>query len=333
MKILVVNIKYFGDLIISTPAIRSLHKKYPDSEIVVLVRKGFEDVFKNNPYVNSILTFDPEIKGNRSLRSLVEGIKLISKIRKENFDVFIALHPGDRVALLAWLSKAKIRIGPHKQTFSFLFNKKVDVYEDTISYIEYYNKIVSEFNVEIESNETEFFISENEINWANNFLSENNLLNDKFICIHPGASEPSKIWKTENFIELINLLINKSKLKILVLSGPNDKKIVDSINAKLINNSVKYFYSDSILKTAALIKKSLLLVTHDTGTRHLAVALKIPVLALLPEDNSLCWNFYSEDDGHFSLFGKRIKNENEAYLNYINVNDVYKKIGEILKLW
>ncbi|MDH7605166.1 MAG: glycosyltransferase family 9 protein [Melioribacter sp.] len=331
MKILVINIKYLGDLIISTPALRALRNSYLNAEIIVMVRNGFEDVLKYNPYINGIITFNPQIKGKKSIKKLIEGIKFFFKIRKEKFDVVIALHPGDRIAFLSWLSQAKIRIAPRKQNFSFLLNKKVDVLEDSISYIDYYNKIIESFNVKVDSKTTEFFISEKEIKWAEEFFI-NNCLNDKeVLCIHPGASEPSKVWKKENFIKLINLLKQKSSLKILLISGPADILVCNAILSD--TQDIIFYYSESILNTAALLKKSSLLLTHDTGTRHLAIALKVPVLALMPDDNSKCWDFYSEEERHYSLIGKRIKNDNESFLSNIQVEQVYDKIGEILNLW
>lgn len=333
MKILVVNIKYLGDLIISTPSLRSLRKKYPDSEIVILVRKEFQEVLKHNPNVDRILSFDPKMKGNRGLKNILDGIRLIKKIRKEKFDVVIVLHPGDRVAVLSWLSGAKVRIAPKKQSYGFLFNYKVDVYEDSISYLEYYNKIISSFDVPIDSNETEFFISKEDEKWAEEFFNQYKLEKCITICIHPGASEPTKIWPAENFIELITMLRNHSDIKIILISGPMDKNICEKIVGALNKESIIYFCSNSILKTAALIKKCSLLLTHDTGTRHLSVALRTPVLALLPNDNSNSWNFYSSINKHYSIIGNRIIAKNSSHLGNITAEDVYKKIGEILSLW
>lgn len=333
MKILIVNIKFLGDLIVSTPALRSLRKKYPDAEIVIIVRKEFEDVLKYNPYINRIILFDAKIKGNKGIENFIKGIKFIKKIREEKFDVFIALHPGDRISFWAWFSKAKIRIAPSKQSFSFLINRKVDVYENTISYLEYYNQIVSTFGVQIDSNKTEFFIPKEDEIWAEQYFQNYELNKKLVVCIHPGASEPSKIWPSENFVNLINLLKAHSEIKILLISGPKDREICSVILNSFNDKSLMFYNSFSILKTAALIKKCALLITHDTGTRHLAVALRVPVLALLPEDNSDCWNFYSSVSNHYSLIGERIYLQNKSFLGNIEMDDVYKKIGEILSLW
>ncbi|MBS3946330.1 MAG: glycosyltransferase family 9 protein [Melioribacter sp.] len=337
MKILVVNIKYLGDLVVSTPGIRSLSKTYPDSEIVLLIRKGFEPVFKNNPYVKKIISFDTELKGNNSIKKFFSGINFIFKIRKEKFDLVIVLHPGDRTAFWAGFSGSKIRIAPARQSFSFLFNRNVNVEENSMSYLEYYNNIITRADVRIDSNRTEIFFSDEDKNWVNDFISHQNILtNNLLIGIHPGASEPSKIWKVENFVQLINKLLLKPEIRIIVFEGPQDKDVCTEIKNSFEKQQNIYFVNTDVLKVAALISKCKLLIANDTGTRHLAVAVQTPVLALIPEDYEKCWNFYSESDFHFIIFGKRnFSNQDinvKPFLDGINVEDVYKKVGELLKL-
>ncbi len=338
MKILVVNIKYLGDLVVSTPGIRSLSKTYPDSEIVLLIRKGFEPVFKNNPYVKRIISFDTELKGNNSIKKFFSGINFIFKIRKEKFDLVIVLHPGDRTAFWAWFSGSKIRIAPAKQSFSFLFNRPVNVEENSISYLEYYNNIITSAGVKIDSNKTDIFFSDEDKNWMNDFMTHNNILtNNLLIGIHPGASEPSKIWKVENFILLIKRLLWKPEIRIILFEGPQDKEICSNIKNKFEEERKIYFVNTDILKVASLISKCQLIISHDTGTRHLAVAVQTPVLALIPEDYERCWNFYSEVNNHFTIFGKRNLSQSELKVKYfldgIDVEVVYEKIGHLLKLW
>ena len=229
-------------------------------------------------------------------------------------------------------------IAPRKQSFGFLFNRLVDVEEDTISYLEYYNRIFEAYIGKACPTKTEFFIPKPEEKWADDFLIENKIASNNIIIgIHPGASEPTKIWKSENFVDLINHLNEKEYITVLLIEGPQDKNICDEISQKLNNKTYIRFTSTGITKTAALIKKCKLFITHDTGTRHLSVAVETPVLALLPEDNLKYWNFYNALRNYHSLIGRRyIADQNSqriAYLDGISVNDVYQKVGEILKLW
>lgn len=338
LKILVINIKYLGDLVVSSPAIRSLRKAYPKAEIIMLLRKGFELVFSHNPNVDRIISFDPQLKGNSSFKKIIDGLKFIKKLRSEKFDTVIVLHPGDRTAFWAWFTAAKIRIAPLKQSFSFLFNKKVPVEENSISYIEYYNKIISEYNVTIDSDNTEIYFSKSDEKWASDFVNINSIGKEHvLIGIHPGASEPSKIWKVENFVQLIERLLIRPEIRIIVFEGPQEKEICGELKNKFRDQSIIYFVNTDILKVAALISRCRLFISHDTGTRHIAVAVNTTVLALIPEDFEKCWNFYSENNNHFTIFGKRNLLQSDLnvkpFLDSISVEDVYKKTGELLQLW
>lgn len=334
MKILVINIKYLGDLVVSTPAIRSLHQAYPSAEIVMLIRKGFETFFENNPNINRTILFDPGLKGNSGFNNFLKGIKFLISLRREKFDTVIVLHPGDRTAFWAWFSGAKIRIAPRNQNFSFLFNLKVDVEENSINYIDYYSRIISSYNVSIDSDRTEIFFSEDDTEWTDHFFAENHFESKDFIIgIHPGASEPSKIWKRENFILLIDRLIQNPGIKLVILEGPREKEICSALKSTF-KESMKIGFTDAgINRTAALIKKCNLFITHDTGTRHLAVAAGTPALILMPDDNEKFWDFYTDSQKHFTLIGRRNYTELQPFLDGISVNDVYQKIGRILNQW
>jgi ADP-heptose:LPS heptosyltransferase len=337
LKILVINIKYLGDLIISSPGLRSLKKTYPDSEITLLIRKGFEKLFLGNPQIKNVITFDPELKGNSSIKKIIEGIRFIKKIRNEKFDAIIALHPGDRVAIWSWFSSAKIRIAPKKQNLGFLFNKTVDVKEDSLSYIEYYNKIFEAFGIKINSNKTEIFIPDEDRKWATKFLSTQKFNDDQILIgIHPGGSEPSKIWRHENFINLIQKLLLNPKINIILFEGPQDKAVCQQIKSVLINSRRIFFVQENILSVAALLEKCNLFIAHDTGTKHLAVSVNTPVLALIPDDNRKCWDFYSAVENHFTIIGRRNLNQDVfgiPFLDGIDVDVVYQKVGTILNLW
>jgi len=334
VKILVINTKFLGDLIVSTPGLKHLRNKYPQAEIVLLVRSEYKDVLNNNPIVNRIISFDFNIRNKKIFERITAELSFWKKIRSEKFDVVISLQPGDRIAFLAFVSGAKIRIAPRKQGFWFLFNKYVEVYEDTISYLDYYNKIISAFTNETVNFKTEFFISDESKKWADEYLKSNKILCENILIgIHPGASEPTKIWKKENFISLIDKLLSDLAIKIIIMEGPQDRETCSAIRSYFPNHIGITFTDVGTIKTAALISKCNLFLTHDTGTRHLAIAVGTSVLTLMPDDNKKCWNFYDESDNHFVITGKRIFPVGEQpFLGGISVEEVYSKMKNILNL-
>ncbi len=334
-KILVVATKFLGDLIISSPGLKALRKKYPTAKIVVLVRKEYENVLKYNPDIDQIISFDFGIRKKKIFERISEEMSFWIKIRKEKFDMVISLQPGDRIAFLSRISGAKYRVAPRKQSFNYLFNLLVDVEEDSISYLEYYNKIISAVTGEPITSKPEFFVTEENEKYIKEYLHCNNYkIDETLIAVHPGASEPTKIWKAENFAKLINNILQKHNVNVVIIQGPKEEKIVENVFQKVKNGRVITFKSEDINLTAALLKKCKLLVANDTGTRHLAVALKIPVIVLMPDDNQKCWNFYDDSDRHYVIQGKRVTSKtnslDESFLDGIYVETVFKKIKEVL---
>jgi len=151
--------------------------------------------------------------------------------------------------------------------------------------------------------------------------------------IHPGASEPTKIWQSKNYAELIERITNVESFKVLIIAGPKEEKITEEILEKVKSKNILFYNSKDVNLSAALINKTKLFISNDTGTRHLAVALKIPVIALMPDDNQNCWNFYDQSDNHYVITGKRFYPQDEQpYLGGISVDEVYSKMKSILNI-
>ena len=225
-KILVINTKYLGDLIVCTPAIRALKKSFPDSSVSILVRQEYKNVLTGNPNVDEIIPFDFSIKKIYGLERLKLEWKLVRYLRQQKFDAVISLQSGDRYAQWSFLTGAKIRVAPKKQNMSFLLTEKVEVYEDTISYLDYYLKIAESFGASADGKQTEFHLDNNFKTWFESFIGKHNVnRDDQLIGIHAGASEPTKIWPLEKFENLIEKLLADHKVKIVLFVGPAEKRL------------------------------------------------------------------------------------------------------------
>ena len=61
MKILYIQPRGFGDIIMSTSIIKALKEKYPLVKIDYQTEKGYDKILKNNPYINKIFLMDDKI--------------------------------------------------------------------------------------------------------------------------------------------------------------------------------------------------------------------------------------------------------------------------------
>jgi heptosyltransferase-3 len=95
-RVLVVALRRLGDVLLTTPLIRSVKRAYPDARIDALVFAGTEDILAGNPDVAGILTLAP---GSR----ITETLSLFGRIAKR-YDLALSTQTGDRPTLLAALA-------------------------------------------------------------------------------------------------------------------------------------------------------------------------------------------------------------------------------------
>jgi heptosyltransferase-3 len=87
-SILVISLRYFGDVLLTTPLIRALARGYEDAAIDVLLLAGAAEILEGNPDVRSILTV-AERPG------LLEHWKLVGRLRRR-YDLAVIAETGDR---------------------------------------------------------------------------------------------------------------------------------------------------------------------------------------------------------------------------------------------
>ena len=93
-RILVVALRRLGDVLLTTPLIRSLKRVYPDAAIDVLVFKGTEDILAGNPDIASVITMPAR-------PSSVETFAFVRKLWRR-YDLAFSTQSGDRPTLFAW---------------------------------------------------------------------------------------------------------------------------------------------------------------------------------------------------------------------------------------
>src|SRR5881409_2560845 len=89
-NILVIKLRYIGDVLLATPVLHALRDRFPDTRLTMLVNRGTEDILKWNPDVNEVLTVD---RGTPAAQ-----LRLLGELRRRRFDCVLDLTDGDRSA-------------------------------------------------------------------------------------------------------------------------------------------------------------------------------------------------------------------------------------------
>ncbi|HME29458.1 MAG TPA: glycosyltransferase family 9 protein [Pseudolabrys sp.] len=101
-RILVISLRRFGDLLLTTPLIRSLRRAWPDSEIDVLVFANTAGIVAGNPDINHVISM-PERP------AMKESARLFGRLWR-HYDIAVSTQSGDRPTIFAFAA-ARLRAG------------------------------------------------------------------------------------------------------------------------------------------------------------------------------------------------------------------------------
>ncbi|MEK6646472.1 MAG: glycosyltransferase family 9 protein [Candidatus Firestonebacteria bacterium] len=330
MKILIIKLRGIGDVLLSTPAIKSVKNKYPDSFISVLTEKPGTEVLKENPYIDEIITLDKNL-------NLYEKIKFLKSIKDKKFDIAIDLFGNPRSAILTLISGAKKRIGHNIRVRRFCYNIKVKGSEK-IEYAVCPNiDIIKTLGIDTVNIDLVLKLNQYEKDFASKFFSQyTNEKKDLFIGVNPASSWATKVWKKENYISLIQSIVQKYNAKIFILWGPGEEKL-----AKDILNSTKgisiIIPPTNIRQLMGIIQKLDLLITNDSSPKHIAVALDVPTVTIYGATDPKAWNPPDDSRHHIVWKGlscqpcNKVKCNTLECLEEITVTDVLEAVDKAFK--
>jgi len=241
--------------------VRCMKKQLPDAEIHYLIKPQFKTVMVNNPYIDKLHTLQKDWDA------------MIEELRAEKFDYIIDLHHNlrtlrvKRALKLPSFSYNKLNIE------KFVFVKLKWNVMPKVHIIDRYLETVSSFGVKNDGAGMDYFIAPHEEVKLEDIPASHHA---GYIALVIGASFYTKKLPVEKLQELCR----KIDHPVILLGGKEEREEGDAIAAtdpvKIYNACGKF----SLNESADLVRKSKLVIAHDTGLMHMAAAMKKPVIAV-----------------------------------------------------
>lgn len=296
-NILIVSSTAIGDTLLSTPAIRAVRTAYQDARIVLHVRNKHRELFEENSNIDRIIPYYGGYK---------KFWKTIREFRTENFDLVVILHGnGPQAIPMAYLSGAPfvIRLPVCKEFGYLLSNGEIRGFD----YWDHHAiigrlKIASLVGCTNVSVEMELDIDRNSEEHIDNWINRCGLNKySPLVGFQVGAGSPFKQWPAERFAELGRRIANaEGKVLILIMGSKKERTICRRVARSIDSDRVVSVAGDFSLKqVAALIKRLNLLVTNDTGTMHIGIAVKTRTISLFCPTNA--WGVGPIQDKHLHI--------------------------------
>jgi heptosyltransferase-2 len=199
--------------------------------------------------------------------------------------------------LLCRLSNSKIRIGPKSldgrpNESAYLFDKLVDIdwrkYPDS-NVADRILDIVRPFGINTNNFNSEINFDESDVKSASEFLASiSSNSEDTVIGFHCGAGKKQNRWSLLKYVELIKLLDQDYKPKMYLTGSDSDHEEISYLKNHL-PIKLGLFINKSIPEVAALISKSNLFISNDTGIMHVAGTTSTPQISIFGPTNPLNW--------------------------------------------
>lgn len=298
-RLLVVMPTWVGDAVMATPALRLLRNHLPGAFIGALVRPGVDAILAGTSFFDDI---------HIEARAGVMGPKrAAAKVRPLRYDTALLLTNSFSSALTTRIAGIPRRVGYERDGRSFLLTAGLVPPKrgDTPPYdadesragewapvpaCTYYQRIAAHvigddsMDASVASMPPmELATTEAEEEAAAASLQRAGIgAGEPFAVLNPGGNNPAKRWPAERFAQLADYLFGAHQLRCIVSGSPAEAELTEQI-ARSAGEGAAVSTADlgvTLASLKAIVRCASIMVTNDTGPRHIAAAFGVPVVSL-----------------------------------------------------
>jgi heptosyltransferase-2 len=285
-KILLRVPNWVGDALLTTPAVQSIKKHFPQARITVLAKPWVAPVFEANPDVDRVIIYRKP--------GLHQGIggkwKLAQELKNQAFDCVIHFPHSFESAWISFLSRIPTRIGFSTEGRGFLLTHRLQSTpaRQNEHQVLYFFHLLEPLGIRedpsAEKNPLVLNSAQQNFEQAEARLRALGISPSEFLVgLAPGAIYGSaKCWPFDRFELLAERLTRAWQAKVILLGTDTD-----ALSGR-IKKSGPYFNllgKTGLGEALALIQRCRLMICNDSGLMHAASALQVPLVALFGSTN------------------------------------------------
>ncbi|WP_409160869.1 lipopolysaccharide core heptosyltransferase RfaQ [Pectobacterium sp. B2J-2] len=291
-RILVVKLRYHGDMLLTTPLISTLKANYPEAKIDVLLYQDTMPILSANPEIYQLYGL------KRKTGTLAEKIRNVTEVRhalkKNNYDLIVNLADQWPIALLVkslgGYSIALDRGNTLKgKIWRLFFDHCVPPIGEHI--VEQNLHLLTPLKLSTSNRRSQLSLHYRQEDAQNVFNKQPDLLTKKYVVIQPTTRQYYKYWDNDKFAQVIDHLKEKD-LEVVLTCGPSedDLNVVRDIHSQCTHKpDMTFAGKTSFLELAALIDNAVLYIGVDSAPMHMAAALNTPLVSLFGPTDYKLW--------------------------------------------
>jgi lipopolysaccharide heptosyltransferase I len=304
-KILLIKLSAVGDVVHTIPVLNKLRRRYPTAQLDWLVTPAIGELLRHHPAITKVIEFEREAWSSPwRLTPFVSYARLAAKLRAAAYDLVVDMHGQFRTAALTLATGAPARIGfdrprasvwnasPRKfpeqarkhawqgaREGSWLaYTHHIPVPTLDLHAVDRYLNVAPILGLDREPADFFFPIPQSATSRIDALLSAHGIGGSHIVVMAPGTVWETKRWGSDKFAAVAGHFLSNGFAVVLI--GSQRERVVCEQVAALAPGAVDLAGMTSLSELAALIRRSAISITNDSGPMHLAVALDRPVVSI-----------------------------------------------------
>lgn len=297
-KILVCQLRQIGDVVLMTPLLELLKKRYPQAEVHVLTEKKCVPVLEHNPYLDRVWPID-----KKALSSLWREVAYYREVAAQGFDLVVDLQQTPRCRWVVFFSKAPVRLTRTPPWYTrWLFTHWTEPGKAYASAMK--AAVLAPLGITWQGERPNITLTPEEKAAARDHLASLGLVQGQtLVAVDPTHRRDTRRWPAASYAKLMEMAAKERPgLRFQILFGPGEEGVVDEITAA--SSATEHILPAgrllSLREMAACINEAAMLIGNCSAPRHMAVAVNTPTLTIQGATSS-GWVFPAPEHGYVSL--------------------------------
>lgn len=290
-RVLIIKLDALGDLLMTSPAIRSIRRRFPMAEVHLLVQTGVAPLARFLPGVEAVesLPCGFLLRGGKRLRRSLAWLLALGRLRRRRYDLILDFSGLFHSAAAAWAGGAPLRLGFYRHVplgffstegFGHFYTHEFAL-EETTHYADRMLRLAAAAGAESDPGGWRIHLTEDQRGAAGRLLAESGIGkgDGPLVVVSPGAKWAPKRWGEPRFAEVVDLLQERGWRAVL-MAGPDEKGLLDSLRGACRTSPAAIWPPAPLGTVAALMEKADAFLGNDSGPMHMAAAVGTPVVAV-----------------------------------------------------
>ncbi len=295
-RILIAQMTRMGDVLQTSPLVRALKQRHPDAHITAMVRRMGKAIAEYNSDIDDIVVYDEDdmyldLKSedaDRLLKAYDDTEAYVRRLKEGRFDIAYNCTHSLCSAMLFKLAGIPEVVGAHlSDDWRYVWRGRGPNYFITSVLHREANdlNICDSFRHFMEgppkTHGLVMEIDDKARTEASAVLSRHGIGDREFVvCFQLGASDRDKRWREERFAQLAKSLVDRYNARIVLLGVESEAPLGTAFERYAPGVAAHMFGKTNVAQLAAILERARVLVTNDTGTMHVAAAVRCPIVLL-----------------------------------------------------